>query len=395
MFVNCAIDSNKKFLGVITDPNFIRISQNIVQAKEPQLTKEQEAFWNGKGWSIQKIVRQKIEPIPSLIVERKEKIEDSFYNQNCIQFLNTQLSVLNLAILKKIEKNQKIPKKWNDYKKVLLKNIEISKNELISENDFLPKIEKVNSFRELYEHYSTTNYYYNNQMIIDCGYDIDYMNEVLDSKHSFFNLLKENSETFRLQLEDPKSALCKSTKEGGWRILEDKKVSFDSRENGHEWFTCDPLPEGFTVKYQKTLTIEKGKTEKFIKEYESEFKRLEYTMRIPSMIDFIEDRFIFSKRFKYSTFLREFFFSDGSQSIIETVESEVSNQSNRSARKLLKPFNIPMPKTGPEEIGRERTIDYNIFFKNLVDINQLISSEVDLKKFSKKEISPKKPIPRN
>jgi hypothetical protein len=395
MFVNCAIDSNKKFLGVVTDTNFLRISQNIVQAKEPRLTKEQEAFWNGKGWSIQKIVRQKIEPIPSLIVEKKLRIEDSFHNQNCIQFLNTQLSVLNLAILKKIENNDKIPKKWNDYKKVLLKNIETSKNELISENDLLPELNKVNLFHELYEHYSTTNYYYNGQMIIDCGYDIDYMNEVLDPNHSFFNLLKENSDIFQFQLENPKSALCKSTREGGWRILEDNRVSFDSRENGHKWFTCDPLPKDFTIKYQKTVIVEKGKTEKFVKEYESEFKRLEHAMRIPSMIDFLEDRFIFSKRFKYSTFLQEFFFSDGSQSAKEAVESEDSNRPNQPVRKLLKPFNIPTPKTGPEEVDGERTPDYNIFFKNIIDINQLISSEVDVKRFSKKELNPKKPIPRN
>lgn len=368
----CAIDSNKKFIEIVEDINVARIhNDRIIQTAPPVITEQQEAFWNGKGWSVQKIIKPapEVNAISTPIQETEDKIEDSEYNAPALNFLNVHLSMLNFQILQKIEKNKKIPKKWNEYKKVLLKNIERCKTEEISKDDITIENKPEDPYQKIYDHYQKTNYDTNSKMFVRNGYDLDYMNKVLNKDHSFFEILKE-SIVYTKQLENSFSSMYTGTQLGEIHHTENGKSKFMMFDIER---VCDRLPDDFEKNYRKIEIIEKNNIDDFVKKYESQFKRFSTLFKIPSFVDFLEDRFIYSKDMKYKRWMNKF---------------------GISGIRAPSPFFIQYSNIILRESSSETT-DYNLFFQNLENINELISAEVDMKQFSKKELNPKKPIPRN
>ena len=86
------------------------------------------------------------------------------------------------------------------------------------------------------------------------------------------------------------------------------------------------------------------------------------------MIDFLEDKYIYSKGLSYNQWV--------SQLLISPKSLFVVQGSQYSEKKVTKEYNI------------------NLYFENIQNVHELIQSESS-KKYTNKEKNPSKPIPRN
>ena len=387
----CSIDSEKRFIGIVEDLNFIRTtsSENLIHTLPPSLEEDQAAFWNGSGWSIRMIKVAPPKEIPTIITQDEQRIQDNHTNANCIQFFEHQLEILNLAIFSKIENNKKVPKKWNEYKKVLTENIELCKTEIIDENSFREIKEKEDSLKLAFDHYQNTNYDTNGQIQIQNGYDLNFLKSSLGDENykkwydyvTESNLFPKNVDysknIFALasQLVDDKLALF--TKIGITLVnIEDededensetKKVKTNTPSDSQE-LIFEVSKDFDVVNAERRYVIDKNNIQKFIDDYGNNFKKYEKLFSLPSMIDFLEDKYIYSKNLSFEQWKIKLFNSQRSLFVIDEkqyYEKDVT----------LK-------------------YDMNLYFKNIQNVHELIQSESS-KKYTNREKNPSKPIPRN
>jgi hypothetical protein len=386
----CSIDSEKRFIGTVEDLNFIRTasSDNLIHTLPPTIQENQEAFWNGSGWSIRKIKASSIKTTPVVIHEKEIKIQDHDVNASCIKFFENQMSILNLEIFKKIEKNKKVPKSWNEYKNILNENIELCKTKIIDEIAFI-KLDKKKTVLEIaFEHYQNTNYDTNDQIVIHNGYDLDFLKKSLSEKNykkwhdfEYSNLpsgidFSKNIFVLASQEIDDRLSLFWTVNE----ILEDvesddedensktKKVKSSHIPSENKELILEVSKDFVGSNAERYYVIDKNNIQKFIDDYGDRFKKYERDFSIPSMIDFLEDKYIYSKGLSYNQWV--------SQLLISPKSLFVVQDNQYSEKKVTKEYNM------------------NLYFKNIQNVHELIQSESS-KKYSNREKNPSKPIPRN
>ena len=152
----CLIDENNVYVGHSDVP-----SPGSFVAPVPKLKENAQAVWTGRSWKIQK---KNINYKSTSIVEVEEvqsfSASNEFEHSDSAFFIDKfekEKQLLDVEIIKKIENNKKVPKKWNEYSKKLESFIEYSKNNSIDFNEILERV-YVDETRELEETFKTSNY---------------------------------------------------------------------------------------------------------------------------------------------------------------------------------------------------------------------------------------------
>ena len=152
----CSIDENNIYVGHSEVP-----SPGSFIAPIPQLKENAQAVWTGRSWKIQKKnINYKSTSIAKVEEEQIFSTNDEFIDSDSAFFidrLEKDKQLLDVEIIKKIENNKKVPKKWSEYSKKLNSFIEYSKNNNLNFSEILERV-YVDETRELEEIYKTSNY---------------------------------------------------------------------------------------------------------------------------------------------------------------------------------------------------------------------------------------------